>query len=421
MYRHTVNEIRCSKTDDLKDMNIALCVTASVAVYKALDLARELIKRGANVRFVATPKTLKFISPTLMQWASGNKPIVKGTGEVEHIAIAGKDGWAHALIVAPATANTLCKLASGISDNVVMDVLTTALGSGKPIIVAPAMHASMYMAPTVKQCLDKLRGLGVTIIEPDVEDGRLKMAAIEDIADLVEDVLNPIEGLRGLKVLVTAGPTREHLDPIRFITNASSGRMGFSLASVCANNGAYVYLISGPTHLKPPRGVNFKSVTSTEEMLNACLEIAEGEKPKIIVLAAAPADFSFKEVSTDKVSSNAHLNVTLKPTPKIYLALRERLPEAIMVGFKAEYGVSVEELLERARRRMKEGNLDIILANDVSRPDVGFGSEHNEGYLITSDEELKVGRVSKRRMARLIMKKAIEILKKRAHKQSSYV
>jgi len=410
---HPVDEIRFSKGDELKDVNVALCVTGSVAAYRAIDLARELIRRGANVRFVATPKALKFVTPTLMHWASGIKPIMKGTGETEHIAIAGRDGWAHVVIVAPATANTLCKLAHGVSDNIVMDVLTAALGSGKPIVVAPAMHMSMYMASTVRNSLEKLKSMGIVVVEPDIENGRLKMASIEDIADMIEDVLNPISELKGLRVLVTAGPTREHLDPIRFLSNASSGRMGYALASVCANNGAKVYLVSGPTNLKTPRGVSVRRVISTREMLEACLEIVDRENPEIIVLAAAPADFYFEKSFNDKVSSNLTFNVTLKPTPKIALALREKASKAVIVGFKAEYGVSMDELLKRAKARMKEHGFDIILANDVSRPDVGFGSEFNEGYLMTSEGELKVGRMSKRAMARVILREAVKVLEKK--------
>ncbi len=412
MVSHPVDEIRFSKSDELKDVNIALCITGSVAAYRAIDLARELIKRGANVRFAATPKALKFVTPTLMHWASGIKPIIKDTGGTEHIAVAGKDGWAHVVIVAPATANTLCKLAHGISDNVVMDILTAALGSGKPIVVAPTMHMSMYMAPTVRECLEKLRRIGVVVTEPDIENGRLKMAPIEDIADIVEDILNPISELKGLRVLVTAGPTREHLDPIRFLSNASSGRMGYALASVCANNGARVYLVSGPTNLKTPRGVDVRRVTSTREMLEACLEIVDKEDPEVIILAAAPADFYFEKSFDDKISSNLSFNITLRPTPKIALALREKTSKAVIVGFKAEYGVSIEELLERAKARMREHGFDVVLANDVSRPDVGFGSEFNEGYLITSEGELKISKMSKRAMARVILKEAVKILRK---------
>jgi len=413
---HPVDEIRCSKSEDLKGLNVALCVTGSVASYRALDLARELIRRGASVRFVATPNSLKFVTPTMMHWASGQKPVVRGTGGTEHIAIAGKGGWAHAVVVAPATANTICKLASGICDNAVMDVLVTALGSRKPIIMAPAMHMDMYFSPVVKEGLEKLRNMGVVMVDPDLEGGRLRMASVEEIADVVEDLLNPVAGLRGLKVLVTAGPTREHLDPVRFLSNASSGKMGYAIASVCANNGAETFLVSGPTNLKPPKGVHLKSVTSTREMLDACLEVLDREDPQIIVLAAAPSDFYFEESYSDKVSSDAALRVTLKPTPKMSKVLRERAPKAVLVGFKAEYGVPFEEHVKRARARMEEHGFDIMVANDVSRPDVGFGSDYNEGVVITRDRVFRTGKLTKRAMARELLREAVEVLKsKRPH------
>ncbi|NHW45205.1 MAG: bifunctional phosphopantothenoylcysteine decarboxylase/phosphopantothenate--cysteine ligase CoaBC [Candidatus Verstraetearchaeota archaeon] len=411
MLPHPVDEIRCSKSEDLKGFNVALCVTGSVASYRALDLARELIRRGASVRFVATPASLRFVTPTMMYWASGQKPIVKGTGRTEHIAIASGSGWAHAVVVAPATANTICKLANGISDNVVMDVLVTALGSKKPIVVAPAMHSDMYFSPVVKEGLERLRKMGVVVVDPDFDEGRLRMASVEEIADVVEDSLNPVVGLRGLKVLVTAGPTREHLDPVRFLSNASSGKMGYAIASVCANNGAETFLVSGPTNLKPPKGVRFKGVTSTRDMLDACLDVVDREGPQIIVLAAAPSDFYFEESYSDKVSSDTTLRVTLKPTPKISKALRERAPRAVLVGFKAEHGIPLEEHVKRARARMEEHGFDIIVANDVSRRDIGFGSDFNEGVIITRVRTFATGRLTKRALARVLLREAVEALK----------
>lgn len=411
MLPHPVDEIRCSKSEDLKGFNVALCVTGSVASYRALDLARELIRRGASVRFVATPASLRFVTPTMMYWASGQKPIVRGTGGTEHIAIASRNGWAHAVVVAPATANTICKLANGISDNVVMDVLVTALGSKKPMVVAPAMHSDMYFSPVVKEGLERLREMGVVVVDPDFEEGRLRMASVEEIADVVEDLLNPVVGLRGLKVLVTAGPTREHLDPVRFLSNASSGKMGYAVASVCANNGAETFLVSGPTSLKPPKGTRFKGVTSTREMLDACLDVVEREDPQIIVLAAAPSDFYFEESHDDKVSSDVTLKVTLKPTSKISKILRERAPKAVLVGFKAEYGIPFEEHVKRARARMEEHGFDVIVANDVSRRDIGFGSDFNEGVVITRDKTFATGRLTKRALARVLLREALEVLK----------
>ncbi|MEM4576635.1 MAG: bifunctional phosphopantothenoylcysteine decarboxylase/phosphopantothenate--cysteine ligase CoaBC [Candidatus Nezhaarchaeales archaeon] len=413
MTRHPVDEIRCSKSEDLKGFNIALCVTGSVAAYRAIDLARELIRRGANVRFIATRNSLKFITPTLMYWASGMKPIIKASGMTEHISIAGKGGWAHAIIVAPASANTICKLAYGICDNVVMDVLTTALGSKKPVVIAPTMHIDMYSSPTVRSGIERLKEIGIVVVEPEIEGNRSKMASVEDVADVVEDVLNPISDLRGLKVLVTAGPTREHLDPVRFLSNASSGKMGYALASVCVNNGAETYLVSGPTNLKPPRGVHFKSVTSTREMLDACLDIVCNKDIEIIVLAAAPSDFYFEERFNDKVVSDVAYHVTLKPTPKISKALRERNPEAIIVGFKAEHDVPLEKLIDRAKARMEGYGFDIVLANDVSRLDVGFGSDFNEGYVITKSYVFKVNKVTKRAMARILLREAVKVLREK--------
>jgi phosphopantothenoylcysteine decarboxylase/phosphopantothenate--cysteine ligase len=253
--------------------------------------------------------------------------------------------------------------------------------------------------------------MGVVVVDPDFDEGRLRMASVEEIADVVEDFLNPVVGLRGLKVLVTAGPTREHLDPVRFLSNASSGKMGYAVASVCANNGAETFLVSGPTNLKPPKGTRFKGVTSTREMLDACLDVVEREDPQIIVLAAAPSDFYFEESHDDKVSSDVTLKVTLKPTPKISKVLRERAPRAVLVGFKAEHGIPFEEHVKRARARMEEHGFDVIVANDVSRPDIGFGSDFNEGIVITRDRTFTTGRLTKRALARVLLREAVEALK----------
>jgi phosphopantothenoylcysteine decarboxylase/phosphopantothenate--cysteine ligase len=263
----------------------------------------------------------------------------------------------------------------------------------------------------VKEGLERLRKMGVVVVDPDFDEGRLRMASVEEIADVVEDSLNPVVGLRGLKVLVTAGPTREHLDPVRFLSNASSGKMGYAIASVCANNGAETFLISGPTNLKPPKGVRFKGVTSTRDMLDACLDVVDREGPQIIVLAAAPSDFYFEESYSDKVSSDTTLRVTLKPTPKISKALRERAPRAVLVGFKAEHGIPLEEHVKRARARMEEHGFDIIVANDVSRRDIGFGSDFNEGVIITRVRTFATGRLTKRALARVLLREAVEALK----------
>ncbi|MDI9619601.1 MAG: bifunctional phosphopantothenoylcysteine decarboxylase/phosphopantothenate--cysteine ligase CoaBC [Candidatus Nezhaarchaeota archaeon] len=410
---HPVDEIRRLRGEELNGANIALCVTGSAAAYKAVDLARELIKRGANVVFVATPRALQFVTPTLLHWASGIEPVTSGGGKTEHVTLASKGGWAHAVVVAPATANTICKLACGISDNVVMDVLTTAMGSGKPIVVAPAMHADMYRAPTVQRSLQELRGLGVMVVDPEVDGERLRMASTDEVADVVEDSLDPIDGLKGLSVLVTAGPTREHLDPVRFISNASSGKMGYAVASVCANNGAKVQLVSGPTELRHPRNVAVKSVVSTHEMLEACISSVEEKEPDIIVLAAAPADFSFSDVFADKVSSDRSIEVTLRPTGKIALELRKRAPRAVIVGFKAEYGVPDDELLRRARERMSKYGFDLVLANNVARSGVGFGSEFNEGYLLSKRGERIIRKARKRLIARIIVREALNVLRDR--------
>ena len=415
---HPVDEIRGSKSTELQGVNVALCVSGSVAAYRAIDLARELLKRGASVKFVATKEALRFVTPTILEWASGSKPITRLTGATEHISIAGRRGWAHVVVVAPATLNTMCKIAHGIADSPVTATALAALGSGKPVVLAPAMHIDMYESGAAKKCLEALRGLGVRVVEPEVEDGRLKMAEVVEIVDYVEDVVKPVDGLTGLSVLVTAGPTREHLDPIRFMSNASSGAMGVAFASVCLNNGADVQLVMGPTTLKPPRRALVYEVTSARDMLEACLSAIERRRPDIVVLAAAPADFEFEERFADKVKSEVEeLKATLKPTPKIAVEVRRRLPDSIIVGFKAEHGVPLQELLERAKSRMLSYGFDAIVANDVSKRGLGFGSEFNEGYMILkSGGVVHLERATKRAMAREILKAAVKLLREKRSK-----
>ena len=372
---------------------MALGVTSSVSMYRSLDLARELIRLGADVRVVMSPEAARYIHPRLFEWATGNDVFVRFSGEVGHVALA---ELCDVYVIAPATANTIAKIAHGISDTSVTVLAQSFLGLGKPVVVVPAAHYSLLRSPPVSEALKKLEGVGVTVVPPHVEEGRAKYPPIEDIIVATEASTLRGRDLRGVRILVTAGPTREHMDRVRYLTNASSGKMGVAIAKEAYFRGAEVTLVHGPLSVEAPYYVRSVPVVSTREMLDAALaELSRGDYDAV-VLAAAPVDFGFSHTFEGKVSSDVEeLRATLVPTPKISLGVRSVF-RGLLVGFAAEFAQGdLNELISRARDKLAKRGFDIIVANDISRTDIGFSSEYNEVVIVDSSGNVEV--VSKSR------------------------
>src|SRR5213080_2504383 len=269
---HPSKDIISSKGRELAGRKIALLVTSSVASFKAPEIARELMRHGADVYAVISPSTEKMIGADLLEWATGNPVVTHLTGKLEHIALGGKsEGHTDLVLVAPATANTIGKLATGIDDTPVTTVAATAIGSRIPVMIAPAMHEPLYDHPIVQENISRLKKIGVEFIEPEILEGKAKIASTEKIVDVVITCLsaNKSRDLEGRRVLVTAGPTMEHIDPVRVVTNRSSGKMGAAIAEEVASRGADTTLILGPGTLTPPSGVKTVRIESTSDLLQA--------------------------------------------------------------------------------------------------------------------------------------------------------
>ena len=347
----------------LKGKRIVLAVTGSIAAVETVKLARELRKRGAEVIAVMSSDATKIIHPNALEFATDNEVITE-IRRAEHVKLLGLNGIADLLLIAPATANTISKIANRIADTPPTLMALTALGSGKKIVVAPAMHEAMFDA--IADNLAKLRDLGVEVVPPRIEEGKAKLASIDEICLFVERSLYSKE-LAGKKVVVTSGPTYEHIDPIRFISNRSSGRMGNEIALECWRRGAEVVLITS----KPPSYdlPNFRQITvrSVMDMLKAVLD--EVRDADLFVSAAAPSDFTV-DMAESKIKTTQELTIKLKMAPKIIKEVR-KVYDGHIIGFKAETGLSDEELVRVAEDKMTEDKLEMVVANDVKEKGMG--------------------------------------------------
>jgi len=372
----------------LRNKRVLLGVTGGIAAYKSAELVRALVKREASVKVVMTKSATEFLTPLTLQTLSGNPVYTElftlvREADIAHVSLAEE---AEIAVVAPATANCIGKLASGIADDLLGAVL---MATKAPVLVCPAMNTGMYQNRIVQENMEKLGRHGFAFLEPasgelackSVGVGRLP--EIEDIVEEMETLLTP-KDLSGCRVLVTAGPTRERLDPVRFITNPSSGKMGYALARMARRRGAEVTLVSGPSALAPPRGVRIVSVTSAMEMHDAVTErFADAD---VVIKAAAVADYRPAEPSGSKIKKGKEtLMLRLERNPDIIAALGKKKGGKILVGFAME----TEDLLARARRKMKDKNMDLIVANDLSRAGAGFEGDTNIITLIDRDGGLQ--------------------------------
>jgi len=359
----------------LKGKKVVLGVTGSIAAIESVKIARELRRRGAEVVAVMSESATKIIHPNALEFATDNEVITE-LKRAEHVRLLGLNGNADLLLIAPATANTISKIANGICDTPVTLMAITALGAKKPIVVAPAMHRAMFDA--ISENLAKLIKLGIAVVPPRFEEGKAKIASVEDICLFVERSLYP-KDLAGKKVVVTSGPTYEHLDPIRFISNRSSGRMGNEIALECWRRGANVVLItSKPLSLNLP---NFRQIVvrSVMDMLKAVLD--EVKNADLFVSAAAPSDFVV-EMSETKIKTTQELSIKLKVAPKIIKEVR-RVYDGYIIGFKAETGLSDEELIKVAEDKKIEDRLEMVVANDVKER--GMGTEDTRVVVVTGN------------------------------------
>lgn len=414
---HPSKEIIGTAGRELSSKRIALLITSSVAAYKAPDIAREMMRHGAEVHAVVTPATEKLISIELLEWATGNKVISELTGKLEHIKLAGNThDRVDLVLIAPATANTIGKIACGIDDTPVTTVATVAIGSKIPILIAPAMHEPMYDHPIVQENIERLKGIGVWFVEPELSEGKAKLAPIETILRAVIDRLSGQKlDLEGRKVLVTAGPTVEHIDPVRLITNKSSGKMGVAIAEEVASRGAETTLILGPSQTEPPNVIRTVRVESTEEMLQATVKELKKAEYDMLFAAAAPSDYRLTTPFLSKVKTRQHskLNIDLESTPKIIAEARRTSPKTILIAFKTEHGVSDEELVDQAFAAIGERNADLVAANDVNRHGVGFQANTNELFVVDSAKKVvHIPIADKREVARQLVDIAVKKLKR---------
>jgi len=360
----------------LKERQILLGISGGIAAYKACELVRLLIRAGARVQVVMTENAARFVSPLTFATLS-QKPVYvnmfdQASGPLVHIELADK---AELLVIAPATANIIGKIANGIAD----DLLSTLyLAARAKVLVCPAMNVNMYEHPAVQENLKKLKERGVMVLEPDSGElacgweGKGRLPEPDLILEACEYAVAEKDFL-GKKIMITAGPTREAIDPVRFISNRSSGKMGYALSRAAKARGAEVVLISGPTSLRPPLGVKLVKVESAEEMKKACEKYSKDAN--VIIKAAAVADFTPKARVGAKIKKEKGAPVIeFEKTPDIVAELgRKKRPDQILVGFAAE----TEDLVKNAKRKLREKNLDIIVANDISKKGAGFDVDTN--------------------------------------------
>jgi phosphopantothenoylcysteine decarboxylase/phosphopantothenate--cysteine ligase len=398
----------------LNGKRILLGVTGSIAAYKAVELLRELTKRGAEVQVVMTEAATKFVAPLTFETLS-RQPVLLDMFSLaygSHIGHIEATARADLFVIAPATARTIARLALGLADDFLSCIY---LASRCPVLAAPAMDCDMFEHPALQENLKRLRDRGVHIVEPDVGPlasglvGRGRLAELSEILAAIERILVAVQDLAGEVILVTAGPTREPLDPVRYLSNRSSGKMGYAIAEVAAARGARVILVSGPTALVPPQGVDVIHVETAQQMHDAVL--AKLTAATVVIKAAAVADYRPKQVAGRKLKKDEAVpEVTLESTPDILAEVGKRKGRRILVGFAAE----TEDLVENARKKLQRKNLDLMVANNVSQPGAGFDADTNAVKILDAQgkvEELPVQ--SKRSVADRVLDRVVELLRQR--------
>jgi phosphopantothenoylcysteine decarboxylase/phosphopantothenate--cysteine ligase len=387
----------------LKNKSTLLGVTGGIAAYKAVDLIRRLREEGSSVSVIMTEAAKNFITPLSLEVASQNRVYSDlFSNPMAHIKLPAN---ADIMVIAPATANTIGKLARGIAD----DLLSASFLSfrGK-VIIAPAMNWRMFENPILQENLRYLLSHGVIQIGPEKGNlacGEEGMGRMSDISDIVESIKSSItkKDLLKEKILITAGPTREYLDPVRFISNRSSGRMGYAIARIALRRGADVTLISGHSSLNRPKGVNFISVETATDMLDAVNK--ELYSSTVLIMTAAVSDFTPAEKSKYKIEKSSNFSLKLKLTPDIISEAGKKKKELFIIGFAAETG----ERIKRAKKKLKQKNMDMIIFNDITEPGSGFDTDTNRVIIIDKEKETELPLMSKDSVADAILNRLIEI------------
>lgn len=392
--------------DELKSRRIALCITGSVATIKSPEIARELIRHGADVTCIMSDGALDFIQSMLMEWASQNDVITKMTGSMEHIQLI-EEGpeKIDLLLIAPATANTLSKIASGISDTPVTILVSSALGSGIPVVAAPSMHSSLWSNSIVKANLARLRKIKVDILAPQISEGKAKITSTEVIVDAVIRSLTPHD-LSGIRVFVTAGPTHENIDPIRVLSNRSSGKMGFALAKEAWRRGADVTLVSGPTTLSPPDSIDYSTIVTTRELYDVVKSKLNSKQYDIFLATAAVADFRPVNTINEKMSSRISqpFDMKFETTEKVIHIVKKIQRDIFLVPFKIEWNLNHAKMVERAKIIMHETDADLVAVNDASLKGVAFEGNTNQVLLLKKNgDAIDIPLDSKQRIASRIL------------------
>lgn len=385
----------------LRGKKIILGLTASSAVYRSIDLARRLIRLGAEVRVVMTREATSLVGEKLVEWAVGSPPIVEETGEAEHIGLA---EWGDILVIAPATLRTMASIASGILDQTLFLVGASMLGSGKKVVIVPTMNIRLLRSPQYRAVAEKLAEMGVFVMKPYIEEDKAKYPPLQDIIHCIQAHLYRGRDLEGIRILVTAGATREYMDPVRFISNPSTGYMGTVLAREAACRGAEVDLVAGHMEVEPPYYVDTYRVETASEMYRMISRLAREKEYHAAIFAAAPSDFKPLARSSKKISSRiaGGLVVRLQPTPKTIKALPKIRRPLLTIIFVAETVRDHMELVEKARVKLREYKADLAVANNITMA-TGFASEYIDACLVEAEEHTCIGTVRKELLAQKII------------------
>ncbi len=409
--QHTSKLIIGSHSNLLSGKSIALCVTGSVAAVETVHLARRLMRHGAEVYCVMSNSSQQIIHPHLLEWATGNSVVTELTGQIEHVTLAGKhSGRVDLILIAPATANTIGKIANGIDDTPVTTTVSSGIGAHIPVVVVPAMHESMYDHPAVNENIKKLKMIGVTVMTPRIEEAKAKIPSVDAIVSQVISLLGPRD-LVGKQFLVSAGPTRGWLDKVRFITNPSTGKMGIALAEEIISRGGNVTVVLGPTGERPPDNAEVIKVDTSEEMQEAILDKIKTNTVDAFISAAAVLDYIPSRKEDRKRPSGKPYTIELVPTAKIIEEARKLESDLFIVGFKVESGVSDKELVARGKEKIEAGICDMVVANDAAREGVAFGTDTNQVIIIGKEDiQTKIPLSSKREIAGAIVDAMLELL-----------
>lgn len=371
---HPSQEIFCEKSTKLRGKTIVMGITGSIAATECFGTIRELVRHGADVYPVLTEAAAKLVAPDALEFASGHKPVTELTGRTEHVDMVGSSLSADLLLIYPATANTISKIACGIDDTTVTSMATVAIGAGIPVAIAPAMHESMYRNPAVAENMEKLRFWGVDFIGPRTDGVRAKVASREEVVAWTFRMLSN-NYLSGKRLLVIGGRSEEPIDSMRIITNRSTGMMAVALATRAFERGADVELWMGGCSVELPDYIP----TRRFERVSDLAEMVEGVDHNIVLVPAALADFTPHEFTEGKIASDSGFELGLDPVPKVLPMVRSKCDTVI--GFKAESGLTRDELVSRARSRLEKYGLAAVIANDV---DV-VGMKSSSAILVTGD------------------------------------